>query len=95
MLGFLLTLIILIIALYGYYISIKSSKLESEIRKNNLDYECFECKAKFSVNALKCPECSLITIYGARKKKFWLIIPIIITWLFVLSKFGSFGMISS
>ena len=91
MLGFLLTLIILIIALYGYYISIKSSKLESEIRKNNLDYECFECKAKFSVNELKCPECSLITIYGARKKKFWLIIPIIITWLFMLSKFGRLG----
>ena len=92
MVGFLFTLIILIIALYGYYISIKSSKLEREIRKNNLAYECFECKAKFSVNELKCPECSLITLYGARKKKFWLIIPIIITWLFVLSKFGRFGM---
>ena len=70
MVGFFFTLIILIIALYGYYISIKSSKLEREIRKNNLDYECFECKAKFSVNELKCPECSLITIYGARKKNF-------------------------
>jgi len=91
MVGFFFTLIILIIALYGYYISIKSSKLEREIRKNNLDYECFECKAKFSVNELKCPECSLITIYGARKKKFWLIIPIIITWLFMLSKFGRLG----
>lgn len=92
MVGFLLTLIILIIALYGYYISIKSSKLESEIRKNNLDYECFECKAKFSVNELKCPECSLVTLYGARKKKFWIIIPIIITWLFMLSKFSRLGM---
>lgn len=92
MLAFLFAIIILIVALYGYYISIKQSKLENEIRKNNLAYECFECKAKFSVNELKCPECSLITLYGARKKKFWLIIPIFITWLFVLSKFGRVGM---
>ena len=91
MIVFIFALILLIVALYGYYISIKQSKLENEIRKNNLDYECFECKAKFSVNELRCPECSLITLYGARKKKFWLIIPIIITWLFMLSKFGRLG----
>ena len=92
MIVFIFALILLIVALYGYYISIKQSKLENEIRKNNLDYECFECKTKFSVNELRCPECSLITLYGARKKKFWLIIPIIITWVFVLSKFGRSGM---
>ena len=25
-----------------------------KIRKNRIDYECFECKAKFSVNEVKC-----------------------------------------
>ena len=46
----LLGLIILLLALYGYYISIKKTKLEKEIRKNNLDYECFKCKEKLSID---------------------------------------------
>lgn len=92
MAGFILSLIILFVALYGYYISVRSSRLEKEIRKNKLDYECFECKEKFSVDSIKCPKCSLITLYGARKKKFWIIIPILITWLFMLSKFGRLDM---
>lgn len=92
MLAFILSSIILFVALYGYYISVKPSRLEKEIRKNKLDYECFECKEKFSVNEIKCPKCSLITLYGARKKKFWVIIPIIITWIFMLSKFGRVGL---
>ena len=81
-----LSLVILFVALFGYYKSIKISKLEKELRKNNLGYECFDCKEKFSINETKCPSCSLVTLYGARKKKFWIIIPIIITWLFMLTK---------
>ena len=82
-----LAFIILFIALYGYYTSIKISKLEKEIRKYKMEYECFDCKEKFSVDEVKCPKCSLETLYGARKKKFWLIIPILVTWLFMLGKF--------
>ena len=48
--GLLLASVFLLIALYGYYSSIKISKLEKEIRKNKISYECFECKEKFSVN---------------------------------------------
>lgn len=89
--GLVLATIFLIIALYGYYSSIKISKLEREIRKNKLDYECFECKEKFSVNELKCPKCSFVTIYGKRKSKFWIILPIIGIWIFVLAKFQKVG----
>lgn len=88
-----LSLIILIVALAGYYMSIKKSKLEKEIRKNKIQYECFECKEQFSVNEIKCPKCNLITLYGQRKKKFWFIIPIIIGWVFMVSKFARQGML--
>lgn len=90
--AFVLSLLILAISIYGYYLLIRKSKLERELRQRNMDYECFRCKEKFSVNTVKCPKCSLITIYGTRRKNFWLIIPIIITWLFMLSKFGRGGM---
>lgn len=89
---FVLSLLILAISIYGYYLLIRKSKLEKELRQKNMDYECFRCKEKFSVDTVKCPKCSLITIYGTRRKNFWLIIPIIITWLFMLSKFGRGGM---
>ena len=89
---FFLTLAILFIALFGYFLAVKKSKLENEIRKNNYQYECFKCKEKFSVDLIKCPKCNFITLYGQRKKKFWLILPIIITWLFMVAKFSSRGM---
>ena len=92
MAGFLFATLFLIVALYGYYSSIKISKLEKEIRKNKLDYECFECKEKFSVNELKCPKCSFVTLYGKRKSKFWVILPILGIWLFMLAKFARRGM---
>ena len=88
MAGFLFASLFLIVALYGYYSSVKMSKLEKEIRKNKLDYECFECKEKFSVNELKCPKCSFVTLYGKRKSKFWVILPIIGIWIFMLAKFS-------
>lgn len=84
-----LGLIILLIAIYGYYTSIKKTKLEKEIRKNNLDYECFKCKEKFSIDEVKCKKCGLLTIYGTRKKKFWLIIPIILCWFLIMTKFSN------
>lgn len=90
--AFVLASIFLIIALYGYYSSIKISKLEKEIRKNKLDYECFECKEKFSVNEIKCPKCSFITLYGKRRAKYWVIFPIFGVWIFVLLKFSKVGM---
>ncbi len=92
MAAFILSLLILLIALYGYYLSIRKSRLEKEIRESNLDYECFKCKEKFSINTTKCPKCSLITIYGTRRKNFWLIVPIIVVWLFMLAKFGKGNM---
>lgn len=92
MAGFLFASLFLIIALYGYYSSVKMSKLEKEIRKNKLDYECFECKEKFSVNELKCPKCSFVTLYGKRKSKFWVILPILGIWILMLAKFGRRGM---
>ena len=90
--AFILSLLILSFALYGYYLLVRKSKLERELRQNNLDYEGFKCKEKLPIDTLKCPKCSLITIYGSRRKNFWLIIPIIIMWLFMLSKFGRGGM---
>ncbi len=91
MAGLILATIFLLIALYGYYLSIKISKLEKEIRKNKLDYECFECREKFSVNEIKCPKCSFVTLYGKRRAKFWVIFPIIGIWIFVLVKFQKVG----
>tara|TARA_B100001057_G_C22636847_1_gene866592 strand:- start:201 stop:482 length:282 start_codon:yes stop_codon:yes gene_type:complete len=93
MAGLAFATIFLIIALYGYYTSIKMSRLEKEIRKNKLDYECFECKEKFSVNEIKCPKCSFVTLYGKRKSKFWVILPILAIWLFMLAKFSRRGML--
>ena len=90
--AFILSLLILSVALYGYYLAIRKSRLEKELRQNNLDYECFKCKEKFSIDTLKCPKCSLITIYGTRRKNFWLIVPIIVIWLFMLVKFGKGNM---
>ena len=93
MAGLAFATIFLIIALYGYYTSIKMSRLEKEIRKNKLDYECFECKEKFSVDEIKCPKCSFVTLYGKRKSKFWVILPILAIWLFMLAKFSRRGML--
>lgn len=93
MLGFLFSISILLIALYGYYLAIRKSQLEKELRENNLEYECFRCKEKFSIDLIKCPKCSHITIYGTRKKKFWIIVPIIGVWLLMLAKFAKLGII--
>ena len=91
MIGFLLSLIFLAVAMYGYYIGIKPSRLERDIRKNKLDYECFECKEKFSVNEIKCPKCSFITLYGKRRSKYWTILPILGFYIFMLAKFTRQG----
>tara|TARA_A100001015_G_C15016116_1_gene725603 strand:+ start:2331 stop:2612 length:282 start_codon:yes stop_codon:yes gene_type:complete len=93
MLGLIAASIFLLIALYGYYTSIRISPLEKDIRKNKLDYECFECKSKFSVDEIKCPNCSFITLYGKRKSKFWVILPILGIWIFLLAKFAKRGLI--
>jgi len=82
-----------IIALVGYYLSIKMTVREREIRKNKIDYECFRCKEKFSVNEQKCPKCEFVTLYGERKKKFWTIIPILLISMFMFAKFGRLGML--
>ncbi len=92
MVAVVLSVIFLVVALYGYYSSIKMSKLEKEIRKQGLDYECFECKKKFSINETKCPHCSFVTIYGKRKSKFWVILPILGIWLMVVAKWNKVGM---
>ena len=89
--GFLLSLIFLAVAMYGYYIGIKPSRLERDIRKNKLDYECFECKEKFSVNEIKCPKCSFITLYGKRRSKYWTILPILGFYIFMVAKFARQG----
>jgi len=94
MLGTIGAVVFLCVALYGYYIGVRTSKLEKEIRKNKLDYECFECKAKFSVNEIKCPKCSFVTLYGKRRSKFWVIFPILGVWLFLLAKFFKNNIIS-
>ena len=89
MTAFILSISLLIICLYGYYLAIRQSKLEKELRQKNMDYECFKCKDKLPINTIKCP---LITIYGARRKNFWLIIPIAVFWLFMLGKWSKVGM---
>ena len=59
MIVFILSLVFLVVALTGYYLSVKPSRLEKEIRKKKLDYQCFECKEIISINDVKCPKCSL------------------------------------
>ena len=90
--GFTLSLIFLFVSLYGYYLGVRPSRLEREIRKTKSDYECFKCKKKININDLKCSNCDFITIYGKRKKKYILIFPIIIIYLFLLVKFNKTGM---
>ena len=85
--GFIISIVVVIIAMSGYFYSIKQSPLEKEIRNKNIDYECFKCGFKFSVNEIKCPECSFVTIYGSRKKKIWSIVPISLGCLFILTYF--------
>lgn len=92
MAGFLLSLAFLFIALYGYYLGIKPSKLERDIRKTNSNYECFKCKKIININDVKCPHCNFVTIYGRRKKKYILILPIMVGYLFMLVKFNKTGM---
>lgn len=93
MAGFFLSLVFLAVALTGYVYAVKPTKLEKEIRKNKLDYECFECKEKFSVNELKCPKCSFITLYGKRRSKYWTILVIFAFYFFMLAKFSRTGVI--
>ena len=69
MLGLILSLVFLFVSLYGYYLSVRPSRLEREIRKTKSDYECFKCKKKIDINDLKCSGCDFVTIYGKRKKK--------------------------
>lgn len=91
--GIIASLVFLIAALIGYFFSIKPSKLEREIRKQNLAYKCFECNEEFSVNETKCPKCSFITLYGKRKEKYWVILPILGVWIFLFAKFLRRGLI--
>ena len=93
MIGLIFALIFLAFTLYGYFLAVRPSKLEREIRKNKLIYQCFECKAEFSVNESKCPECSFETLYGKRRSKYFLIFPILIVWVFLLAKFAKRGML--
>lgn len=83
---------LLIASLYAYYLNVRMSKLEKEIRKENLEYSCFRCKNIISINDKICPKCEFETIYGKRKKKQWLIAVIIITWLFVVRKLSNQGL---
>lgn len=94
MIGIVAALAFLVITLFGYFNLIKMSKLEKDIRKNNLPYTCFECKEEFSINETKCPKCSFETIYGKRKSKFFVIVPILVVWLFLVAKFLRRGVIS-
>lgn len=93
MLGLTLSLVFLFVCLYGYYLGVRPSRLEREIRKTKSDYECFKCKKKIDINDLKCSGCGFVTIYGKRKKKYILVFPIIIIYLFVLVKFDKTGML--
>lgn len=92
MTGVILSLAFLFIFLYGYYLGIKPSKLERDIRKTNSDYECFKCKKIIHINDTKCPNCNFVTIYGQRRKKFFLIFPILIGYAFMLVKFNDTGL---
>ena len=83
---------VIVVALYGYFSSIKITPLEKDIRAQGIDYECYECKKKFSVDLERCPDCQLITIYGQRKKKYWRIIPILLIAGGMFAKFFKFGM---
>lgn len=94
MIGISAALIFLTVTLYGYYLSVKPSKLEKEIRNKKLPYKCFECNEEFSVNELKCPNCSFVTLYGKRRSKYWLILPILAVWLFLLAKFAQRGILN-
>lgn len=93
MLGLIAAFTFLFVVLFGYYKGIKMSKLEKEIRKKNLPYNCFECKKEISINEIKCPHCSFETIYGTRKKKYWIIFPILGIWIFLVAKFFKRGII--
>lgn len=93
MLGISVAIIFLLIILYGYYTAIKMSKLEKEIRKNSLPYQCFECKKDISINEIECPHCSFITLYGKRKKKYWTILPALAIWIFLVARFFKRGII--
>lgn len=84
--------LLLLISLYGYYLMIKKSKLEKEIRDNMLDYSCFRCKKVISIDDKKCPNCEFVTIFGNRKKKEWYLVIILIGWLFVAMKFFRQGL---
>ncbi len=84
--------LLLFIALYGYYLMVRKTKLEKEIRENNLDYHCFRCKEIISIDEQNCPKCEFITIYGNRKKKEWFLVIILIGWLFVAMKFFRQGL---
>ena len=92
--GFLLSLTFLFVCLYGYYLGVRPSKLEREIRKTKSDYECFNCKKIININDRECPDCNFVTIYGKRRKKYIIIVPIIIGYLFVLVKFNKTGMLT-
>ncbi len=93
MFGIIAAVAFLIITLYGYFISIRMSKLEKELRQNKMPYQCFECKKEISINDLKCPHCSFITLYGKRKAKYWIILPILGVWIFLVAKFVRRGII--
>jgi DNA-directed RNA polymerase subunit RPC12/RpoP len=91
MIGFIVAILFLMVVIIGYYNAVKMTKLEKEIRKNKLDYECFECHAKFDVNEKECPKCSFVTLYGKRRKKFIIIFPILLIWFFLVVKWNKFG----
>ena len=92
MIVYILFISLAIIALYGYSRSIKMTPLERDIRKTGIEYECYECKKKFSVNLRECPDCGLITIYGTRRKNYWKIIPILMIIGVMFAKFFKIGM---
>ncbi len=93
MIVFILSLVFLVVALTGYYLSVKPSRLEKEIRKKKLDYQCFECKEIISINDVKCPKCSFTTIYGKRRSKYWAILPILGLYIFMIAKFLRQGLL--
>lgn len=93
MFGIIAAVAFLIITIYGYLISIRMSKLEKELRQNKMPYQCFDCKKEISIDDLKCPHCSFITLYGKRKAKYWIILPILGVWIFLVAKFVRRGII--
>jgi len=81
-----ITIILTLAMIVAYWLYTKPTIREKQIKQEGGNFPCFQCKKELNMSYDKCPNCELITLFGATKKKKKQFFIIVILYVFALAK---------